>query len=645
VRWLLHLGAARDACDSNGTSCLHIACRSGSLPVVCEVMRYAPLLEAVDVAGWTPLHIAAHMGRAEAAVRLLQAGASAHSRNGQGQLPSHLCLDRATREVLSGVSSLRGGGALLVNSRHYSEGFGVKLGSSSLDEENEADMFREELEGLRGPQGIQDSVGVPSQCERELFFVTPKPAIRDTKHFRKPLMHLLVEIFNLRPSSGLAFAVACGLADGYTAAARALLHCEGASRQKIGDFLGEDFSLCLLMRFGIFDSVSLLHTGVVAGLRAAFAKMQMPEDPRKMERLVNSVALVWWRKHRALLHSSLPRSYSDTSQVESPVGELAGLGLLQYLSSSEVLSQLMFSTVMLHWAIHGDGSGKRGDMSFQTWTKLNRGLEDVGKDVPEHVQRLIYQTVYQCYLPELRLAERTGLLSGQGLKAAKLAPVAAAEDAEKQQQQQQVSLDALLTLQTSALSSCAQVEGWVQLIGCGPPLVGSPSSGRGLVEECQSHSAVAPPDSAESFGAADVLPIQTCVWASLCSIMLLFSSSPPGSPPVGCREPRSSELQVTSPHAMLDVRQLQILQVHAEKRTLLLGGASSEKSGEGWRGSTREAPKLVNTVLLLQDGRWQEWSIPPLEIKVQTDEEFNTWMSLLKSKIGSPAASGNKTML
>ena len=53
-------------------------------------------------------------------------------------------------------------------------------------------------------------------------------------------MKLLVLLFNLKPSAGLAFAVSCGLSESYGAAARALLHTEGADRGKIGNFLGQE---------------------------------------------------------------------------------------------------------------------------------------------------------------------------------------------------------------------------------------------------------------------------------------------------------------------------------------------------------------------------------------------------------------------
>merc|ERR1719361_2540333 len=63
IRWLFVLGANADACDTNGTTCLHAACRSGSYSIVKEFIARGLHLEAVDVAGCTPLHVALFMGR------------------------------------------------------------------------------------------------------------------------------------------------------------------------------------------------------------------------------------------------------------------------------------------------------------------------------------------------------------------------------------------------------------------------------------------------------------------------------------------------------------------------------------------------------------------------------------------------------
>eukprot|EP00442_Polarella_glacialis_P056390 CAMPEP_0115130154 /NCGR_PEP_ID=MMETSP0227-20121206/52283_1 /TAXON_ID=89957 /ORGANISM="Polarella glacialis, Strain CCMP 1383" /LENGTH=141 /DNA_ID=CAMNT_0002535291 /DNA_START=60 /DNA_END=481 /DNA_ORIENTATION=- len=87
VRWLFILGANADACDTNGTTCLHVACRGGSLQIVLEFINRDLPLDATDVAGWTALHVALFMGRRNVAILLMQHGAELSVRTNRGQLP------------------------------------------------------------------------------------------------------------------------------------------------------------------------------------------------------------------------------------------------------------------------------------------------------------------------------------------------------------------------------------------------------------------------------------------------------------------------------------------------------------------------------------------------------------------------------
>jgi len=84
--------------------------------------------------------------------------------------------------------------------------------------------------------------------------------------------------------------------------------------------------------------------------------------------------------------------------------ELRGLELKQYLTSSDALHQIMFSTVLLHWYIYKDGTGPRRDLDYKTWKKLNEGLESGGSDVPEHVQLQIHGLIDKAFIPELAVA-------------------------------------------------------------------------------------------------------------------------------------------------------------------------------------------------------------------------------------------------
>ncbi|CAJ1417659.1 unnamed protein product [Effrenium voratum] len=102
------LGANAKARDRNGTTMLHSACRSGSFLMAQELLKRGLPLDASDSAGWTPVHVAAVMGRAgprpqdrrELTLLLLQAQGNPHSHNKRGATPLDLCGDISTREAL-----------------------------------------------------------------------------------------------------------------------------------------------------------------------------------------------------------------------------------------------------------------------------------------------------------------------------------------------------------------------------------------------------------------------------------------------------------------------------------------------------------------------------------------------------------------
>ncbi|CAJ1378638.1 unnamed protein product [Effrenium voratum] len=611
VRWLVYHGASPDVHDANGTTALHVACRSGSLPLVCEVLKFAQLLEAVDIAGWTPLHIAGHMGRSEAVRHLLQARASPHRRNAAGQTPAQISLDRITREVLQAAAEdgdwERGMVSMAEAEQEVEEGPEDYFASFSIKE---------------------DRVGVPNQCERELFFVTPKASIKEVTTFRKSLMKLLVLLFNLKPSAGLAFAVACGLSESYGAAARALLHTEGADKGKIGNFLGQDFSLCLLVRFGVLDSLPLLCTGVISCLEMSFSRIQLPEDMDRMERLLHAAALVWWRKHRALSPSMLPAEGVEEKTMDTR--ELVGHGLLQYISSAQVLSQLMFSTVMLHAVIHGDGSAELGDMSFEDWAVMNKGLEDVHKDIPEFVQRPIYDAIRKKFVPELCVAQSSmASPSSRGQARSRMGSDSSDEFQPYGQERQSApspGQDASAAA-PSAFHQIAQAEGWVQL-NCHLPIVGS-SQIRPGSETLGTEAEVQ-----EGFNALMKVtagsdppgpPEHGWVWASLCSICLLFSSMPPGKP---------AGSEQAAPHAVVDVRLLHVTEVSRETLSLTVATFSAHPYRPKTEGAVDDSRALgdIPVVLLMEDGRFQELNLPPLQMKVESEEELDLWVGLLAEK-------------
>jgi len=291
------------------------------LQVISELLSYKTLLEATDLARWSPLHIAAFMGRREAVARLLRAGASPFATNLNRQAPTDLSPDFGTLAA-------------------FKEGTG----------ELEPDEMLEDATQVAGcwSSGIdEDNISAPlEECEHIPFFLPPVPAIRCHDR-RDELWNIGVLIFNTQPSYGLAFTVSAGLATNYADALLKILRSGNVNRAQVGGFLGEALSLSSLTRLSLFDSIALYNTGVVTALRAVFSVFQLPEDFQKINRLLSGVAHVWWRKNKEALDDFATKNQAIKRELEKlTVPETSGLELRSCLSSLDALAQLMFSTVM-----------------------------------------------------------------------------------------------------------------------------------------------------------------------------------------------------------------------------------------------------------------------------------------------------------
>lgn len=673
VKWLFHLGASVDNCDTNGTTCLHAACRCGTLAVVSEIMQRALLLDASDIAMWTPLHIASHMGRREVVSRLLKAKANPRWRNVRGQTPTDLCKDQGTIEVLK--AAIEQGAALpsddIVGDLLPTGILAGKDGGGSTN-------F-----GL----GAEDSVGIPSFCEPECYFVNPGPVIRGTGPYKKQLVQIACIIFNVRPSHGLAFAVVSNLVDSYTSAMRVFMQRPGVSKATLGDFLGEAFSLCQLIRFSIFDSIPLLHTGVLSALTRVCRLVQLPQDLLKMDRVVRSLAHVWWRKHKTHAEglSDPPtlnigeesdvrvwRSPSKNGGVYAGCGceEYEGIELYHYLAGSEALYQLMLSTVMLHWYLHGNKYHKGGlELSFSQWGNINRGIEsDGGSDVPDHVQRRIHSLVSARFLPELALSElktpicpQTSSLPrfprtndtapfphGTGscsLRTNDTAPFLHGTDSSSHRKnhlpapRSSLEIEPLRASQ-SALSCCATAEGWVTLMGGTLPCTeltsrdahcertGMPNLGQPFcLSEVFTANVASSSIDANRDEAVEAKFSLKCgevdengdllVWASLCSVFLFFCLA-------------ESQDARGVPYAMIDARDLLAISDPTDDRIISLRGSAAENGSNTF---------TVTLLVLLSDGRWQEVRLPKVDLKVSNVDEKAVWMNVLQRWQPPPFAS------
>lgn len=630
VRWLLHLGAHWNACDANGTTCLHVACRAGALAVVKEMMVNEDLLETTDMAGWSPLHIAVLMGRREVVVRLLQAGAPCHKRNTKGQMPAELCADNGTFEALRSFEL-------------HSQQTPGKPWSFGKD---------------TGPG--EDIIG--SRLQYEPFFVPRQPVIR-SQQYKKEFHRIGTAMFNRQPGYGLAFLVASGVTRDYPVDMSTFLRRSKVNIAEVGSFLGEAFSLSHTIRLEFINSVVLQNTGVVSALTRVFHMLQLPDDLQKINRLVHGVARIWWRQHERMVKDlnsgASPQKKQPAIDPPQAAEELVGLELKQYLTSSDVLHQLMFSSVLLHWYVHRDGGEPRRDIDFSVWKRLNHGIEAGGTDVPEHVQRKVYDVVCQGFIQELAVATN-------GRSRGEVAPAAHGPGDEGGGRGPGDEWTPGDRPRASALATSAALEGWVQIVGGGFPrpsgLTGSQtvtyshmsnifsevtnSSGN---QKAKSPLGFDGPLEIGSGGPKGAAMHQEAVpgprrddfaWLSTCYSLLFFSASP----------------AMGSPYAFIELQKVSVTAVSQESRVLTLVGATEPEdkgadlaaaggaaaSDPATTAATTTAPDAskvpIAIVLLLPDGRWQELSVPKLELRMPTSAELEMWVSCLT------AASQGKTL-
>jgi len=643
VRWLLGLGGNPGTRDMNGTTCLHAACRSGS-PSVVETLITASSLEAnpllnVDVAGWTPLHIAAFMGRHEVVTLLLQAGAPLTQRNFAGNTPSDLCSDARTREVINSLGQYvkeRKFGPGMAGEEETGIVFGTHIKPSSSLGSSSRTMASSTRDMPMTDQGHQ-------YMRYEPFFVPRAPMIpsSDLPHGRlQQLSDIGKAIFNHQPGRGLAFVVACGCTRDYPIDLVAFLRGGDLDPAQVGHFIGEAFSLSKILRLEFINSVTFTHTGVVSSLTKAFANFKVPPDLRKIDRIVHSLAEVWWRQHERLdgpypvLHAegTLSLVYPDPGHDEPPFsaekafnGELSGSQLRAALTGPEVLHQLLFSAMLLHWNLHAPLPDSER-LTASDWLELNRGIASVApgstiRDLPEQVLQPIYEALSRAEDSRLQIPVGNQLpLLGQPSPRP--------------------------TEGISTLSSYAQVEGWARILGSQVPVPpGLASQGEANAVSCvqMSNMLSEATDTSRRYRDTNSCQVQPvphqlpqnmavvnggalaavqvaspprdnpdAAWLCLCKSML-FIATGPGS---------------TAPFAFVHLRSVRLTGLEPGKNLITIDGGSA--------GFSVAKAFPLQLVFLLPDGRWQNFEIPQLEFEVYDRSQMERWMFVL-----SEIAKGN----
>jgi hypothetical protein len=472
----------------------------------------------------------------------------------------------------------------------------------------------------------------------EPFFVPRAPLIQTqdmTEGSALRLTEMGKAIFNRQAGRGLAFVVACGCTRDYPIDLVAFLRGSTLDPQQVGNFLGEAFSLSKILRLEFINSVAFNNTGVVKSLTKVFANFKVPPDLRKIDRIMHSLAEVWWRQHdrkdgpHAVLRAEgklslvMPNSMSDGSS-QAATGELSGSSLRKLLPSPMVLHQLMFSAMLLHWNLHAPLPDSQR-LTLSEWLELNRGIAGNSGDLPEEVLTPIYRILHD--------QEDVHLQIDPPESQARISPPG-----------------------TSAVTDHAQIESWVRVLGSQvrvpkglssthgdvgsvscvqmsnmlseatdtarrqrdicpqPPLTPTPRQALGVPAGTGSATATfsaskSPPFAAPPQGMPDA------AWLSLCSPMLFFSVGPGEG----------------APFAFVHLQSVRLLGLEPGKCSITIDGGNAGFS------VGKNIP--LQMVFLLPDGRWQSFEIPQLEIEICDRSMLEGWMRHLTELCKAPQPS------
>uniref|UniRef100_A0A7S4R684 SEC7 domain-containing protein n=1 Tax=Alexandrium monilatum TaxID=311494 RepID=A0A7S4R684_9DINO len=589
LRWLFVFGANPKAVDSNGTSLLHVACRTGSVQVVRDLVRRGLSLNSADSMGWTPLHVASCMGRQDVSLYLLQSGATPHVKTAKGQTPEDLCSHPCTKEVVVSYDAQTRG-------RHAQVGFPTR----SLE------TFHAASSG-----GGMDAMEVGANLHFEPFFVPRDPVLHEPKS-REDLQQLGVDLFARSPGHGVAFLVAVGVVRDYPVEINNFLVRVGADPAGLGEFLGEEFPISQTLRLEFLNSLPLLGTGVVSALETAFNEMALPPDWLKVDRLTRGIAHFWWRQHEEELAERKSGDIGSTGATQDlqslgARGELAGLELQRSLLGTDGLHRLMYSAVMLQrWLQAGN------QMTLNEWVQLNTGIEGSGNDVPMHVQTGIHRAISE---GALALANR------RRPQRPATAPTVEGFAFVFYTGRAQVSHDGDPAVWPEATPRMLAAQGGVPSAGRSSPLPGleadliegagqaprAAAAARGRGREAV--SVYAQPFDSESAGLGGKVDGEEEAWLSLHQWILLISSSTPDS----------------TPYAFVSLRHAILREVDAAARRLVL----VSHSDSNWPPIGMADDEWLELFLLLGDGRFQPMEAPRLELRLGKAADFDAWAAHL----------------
>jgi len=570
VRWLIMLGADKGACDMNGTSALHVACRSGSLSIVQELLRQG-VAHSCDRAGWTPLHISVFMCRHDVTLALLQSHPPLDCRTTKGHVPLDLCSDHWSRDIIQCY-------ALHMFRNH-------------------AEKFVFDLSGVN--MSPPKPTGKLKDLQYEPFFIKRDPVFTVDAN-RAPLLEIGARIFNEVPGGGLAFMVASGeVRDSPTILSKVLRRAL-LSRAKVGEFLGESFSMSQMIRHEFVNIVDMRGLGIVSSLAKVFSLLQIPKDLQKIDRLVECVAAIWWRQHDDWdEHTDSAGSLAQyliaplKGDQNFNIDDRTGAELKDNFNSADTLHQLMFSVIMLHWILYTAG-GAHVMINSSQWLSLNKGIGSNDNDLPTDLLMAAYETVQSRFFKALAIDHSCG------------------------------EADEYSPCEPNVLGDLCDVEGWGWVVGS-PLTVADSLKGDHIVTvsdifsevplesgRCQMRGLLHPANQ-DKTGFADR------IWLSLCKGILFFSANR-GTAPYACVSLRSVELEMPRPDSSI----LTFVDLMTEEDQVCLP-----------KGCDVEWESALVVVFLLPDGRWQEAALPRLDLEIANWENFLEWDATIRQFCGT----------
>jgi len=541
-------------------------------------------------------------GRHDIVSLLISSGAPTDRKNHAGQTAADISSDPRCRELLF---------LQAVEANEVPGNLPLVQGQAAISAETMwSESVWHELEDVvteqRADDAVSDEVGLePQRMRYEPFFVPRDPVITEQRQDPvKVRMALGETIFNCQPGAGLAFLVASGCIRDYPLEIVSFLRRSAADLTQISNFLGEAFSFAKILRMEFINSINLVGTGVVTALIKSFANFSVPSDLRKMDRIINSLAEVWWRQHE---QPGLRIPDSNKRFEEGRLDELKGHELRKAVQSPEVLYQVMFSAMMLHCNQHALLSDSHL-LDCNAWLELNQGIcEACGRELTEEILEPIYGLLTSREVPHLSFKTIT---------------------------------NKSIRPERSALSAHAQVEGWVRILGSTflvPPVLfglngnqkepymggvphmyseASASARRGQIRQpavlqtmweeigqTSTDEGIAvremPPD-----GSTDAL------WMSICGCLLFLSTRPS---PDG------------APFAFLPLSVMHLREVNESQSQFTIVGSSSGATDA----DPSVGPHSLELVYLLPDSRWQSFKVPQLTIKACEPPQMQAWVARL----------------